>query len=119
MPLAVVKLRRGPTLLERLDHSPVGVADHAPRLAGERGEKALQLSGWALAKASVCHSRGLAARYPTAQKTSKATRPPGIPTPLGSSARIRKGRWSSSSEPSAGQAAGRCSAKSAGANSST
>src|SRR5919206_4476039 len=39
MPLAVVELRRGPTPLERLDHSPVGVADHAPRLAGERGEK--------------------------------------------------------------------------------
>src|SRR5919199_3808241 len=35
MPLAVVELRRGPTPLERLDHSPVG----APRLAGERGEK--------------------------------------------------------------------------------
>ena len=82
---------------------PASAPQARSRISGSAPRKALQWRGCALEKASACHSRGLPARYPTAQKTSKATRPPGIPTPRASSARMRNGRWSSSSECSAGQ----------------
>ena len=59
---------------------------------GSAAKNALQLAGWAVGNASARQSLGLPATYPTAQKTSKATRPAGIRLPLASSARTRNGR---------------------------
>src|ERR671928_856469 len=104
MPLAVVKLRRGPTLLERLDHSPVGVADHAPRLAGERGEKGAPVVRMGAREGLRVPQPRLARAVSDRAEDVEGNPSPGIPAPRGSSARIRKGRWSSGSEPAAGQA---------------
>jgi hypothetical protein len=45
MPLAPMKLYLRPALLDRLDHPAMRIANHARRLAFERGEKGAPVSG--------------------------------------------------------------------------
>src|SRR5665648_1052534 len=106
MPFALVQLCLWPACLDSSEHAAVTITDNALGIAGQRAQEGLQLAGLALVNASVSQSLGLPATKPTPQKTSKATLPAGIRLPLGSRARTRKGRWSSSSDPCVGQAVG-------------
>jgi hypothetical protein len=99
VPLALLKLDPWPALLDRLDHPAMRIANHARRLALERGEKGAPDGGMGGGEGLGMPQPGLAGAVADRAEDVEGDRPCGDAATLASSARIRNGMWSKNSEP--------------------
>ena len=120
VPFALLQLGLRPARRDRGQHAAVGVADDPLRLTGQRAEEGAPVGGLGTCeRLSQPEPRPAGGEADARRRRRRRPCRPGSACPSASRARTLKGRWSSRSEPSAGQAAGRWGSKTTGAKTST
>src|SRR5680860_776955 len=119
MPFALVQLCLWPACLDSSEHAAVTITDNALGIAGQRAQEGAPVGRIGACKRLCEPELGLARDKADAAEDIESHLASGDSLPLGSRARTRKGRWSSSSDPCVGQAVGQKGWNTTGAKTST